>query len=167
MTARTERSITAPPRPHTGDRDAGRRAGRATGPRRRARRGRRRARASRREGTRGRARARRRERRRHRRAHRRAAARAPLGRRRGARRSTVNGTGTLRVRVGRDPADSIVAGIARQVTRAAQTKAGRQLWIERVEQRYSVLVVAGTLALLTVPLLTGAAMELVDPCSAR
>lgn len=72
---------------------------------------------------------------------------------------TVNGTGVLQVRVTRDPADSVVAGIAAQVRHATETKAGRQLWIERVEQRYSVLVVAATLALLAVPLLFGAAFE--------
>ncbi|WP_225924682.1 heavy metal translocating P-type ATPase [Pseudonocardia abyssalis] len=72
---------------------------------------------------------------------------------------TVNGTGTLRVRVTRDPADSVVAGIAVQVRRATGTKAERQLWIERIEQRYSVIVVVATLALLAVPLLLGAAFE--------
>ncbi|MDN5930749.1 MAG: heavy metal translocating P-type ATPase, partial [Pseudonocardia sp.] len=72
---------------------------------------------------------------------------------------TVNGTGTLRVRVLRDPADSVVAGIATQVRRATETKAGRQLWIERIEQRYSVIVVAATVALLAGPLLLGAAFE--------
>ncbi len=72
---------------------------------------------------------------------------------------TVNGTGTLRVRVERDPADSIVAGIAAQVEQATETKAGRQLWIEKIEQRYSVLVVAATVALLAGPLLLGAEFE--------
>ncbi|MHA6786009.1 heavy metal translocating P-type ATPase [Pseudonocardia saturnea] len=72
---------------------------------------------------------------------------------------TVNGTGTLRVRVLRDPADSVVAGIATQVRQATETKAGRQLWIERIEQRYSVIVVAATVALLAGPLLLGAAFE--------
>ncbi|MEU6699938.1 heavy metal translocating P-type ATPase [Pseudonocardia sp. NPDC046786] len=69
---------------------------------------------------------------------------------------TVNGTGMLRVRVLRDAADTVVAGVAAQVERAAETKADRQLFIERVEQRYSVLVVAATVLLLTVPLLLGA-----------
>lgn len=72
---------------------------------------------------------------------------------------TVNGTGTMRVRVVRDPADSVVAGIAAQVRHATDTKAHRQLWIEHVEQRYSVTVVVGTLALLGLPLLFGAAFE--------
>lgn len=69
---------------------------------------------------------------------------------------TVNGTGLLRVRVLRDAGDSVVAGVAAQVQRAAETKSGRQLFIERVEQRYSIVVVVATLLLLTVPLLLGA-----------
>jgi cation transport ATPase len=69
---------------------------------------------------------------------------------------TVNGTGVLRVRVLRDAADSVVAGIAAQVERAAETKSTRQLLVERVEQRYSVVVVAATVLLLAVPLLRGA-----------
>ncbi|SFM65556.1 heavy metal-(Cd/Co/Hg/Pb/Zn)-translocating P-type ATPase [Pseudonocardia ammonioxydans] len=72
---------------------------------------------------------------------------------------TVNGTGVLRVRVLRDAADSVVAGVAAQVERAAGTKARRQLFVERVEARYSVLVVAATVGLLTVPLLFGAPFE--------
>ncbi|MBW0105968.1 heavy metal translocating P-type ATPase [Pseudonocardia sp. KRD291] len=69
---------------------------------------------------------------------------------------TVNGTGVLRVRVARDAADSVAAGIAVQVARASETRSHRQLFIERVEQRYSVVVVVAALALLTVPLLAGA-----------
>ncbi|WP_085913304.1 MULTISPECIES: heavy metal translocating P-type ATPase [Pseudonocardia] len=72
---------------------------------------------------------------------------------------TVNGTGVLRIRVLRDAADTVVAGVAAQVQRAAETKADRQLFIERVEQRYSVLVVAATVLLLSVPLLLGAGFE--------
>lgn len=72
---------------------------------------------------------------------------------------TVNGTGTLRVLVTRDPAESVVAGIAAQVQHATDTKSGRQLWIEKIEQRYSVIVVAATVALLGIPLLLGAAFE--------
>ncbi|MEJ8279584.1 heavy metal translocating P-type ATPase [Pseudonocardia spirodelae] len=72
---------------------------------------------------------------------------------------TVNGTGVLRVRISRDAADTVVAGVAAQVERAAETKAHRQLFIERVEQRYSVLVVAATVLLLAVPLLLGAPFE--------
>ncbi|WP_219413005.1 heavy metal translocating P-type ATPase [Pseudonocardia nigra] len=72
---------------------------------------------------------------------------------------TVNGTGTLRVRVERDPTATVVAGIAAQVRQATETKAGRQLAIERIEQRYSTAVVVGAVALLAVPLLFGAAFE--------
>jgi heavy metal translocating P-type ATPase len=72
------------------------------------------------------------------------------------RAGTLNGTGTLRVRVDRDPSDTVVAGIAAQVRHAAETKAARQLAVERIEQRYSSAVVVGALALLVVPLLFGA-----------
>ncbi|GAA2856354.1 heavy metal translocating P-type ATPase [Pseudonocardia halophobica] len=69
---------------------------------------------------------------------------------------TLNGTGTVRVRVDRDPADTVLAGIAAQVERAAETKSKRQLFVEKVEQRYSVVVVVAALALLVGPLLFGA-----------
>ncbi len=69
---------------------------------------------------------------------------------------TVNGTGSLRVRVTADAADTVVAGIAAQVARAGETKSARQLFVERIEQRYSVAVVVATLALLAVPLAFGA-----------
>lgn len=69
---------------------------------------------------------------------------------------TVNGTGSLRVEVLRDAADSVVAGIAAQVARAGETKSARQLFVERIEQRYSVAVVVGALALLALPLAFGA-----------
>ncbi|MUL41746.1 heavy metal translocating P-type ATPase [Streptomonospora sp. PA3] len=72
---------------------------------------------------------------------------------------TVNGTGVLRVAVERDPADSVIARIVAMVEEAARTKADTQLFIEKVEQRYSVGMVAATLALFTVPLLWGAALE--------
>jgi cation-transporting P-type ATPase J len=68
---------------------------------------------------------------------------------------TRNGTGALEVRVAVDPAESVVAGIAAQVERAAETKSGRQLWVERVERRYSVIVVVAALAVFLVPLLFG------------
>ncbi|QBI54899.1 heavy metal translocating P-type ATPase [Streptomonospora litoralis] len=72
---------------------------------------------------------------------------------------TLNGTGHLRVAVERDPADTVIARIAAMVDDASRTKAATQLFIERVEQRYSVGMVAATLALFTVPLLWGAALE--------
>ncbi|WP_437045998.1 heavy metal translocating P-type ATPase [Streptomyces sp. enrichment culture] len=68
---------------------------------------------------------------------------------------TVNGTGALRVRVGRDPSDSVIARIVRMVEEASGTKAPTQLFVERIEQRYSVAMVVATLAVFTVPLAFG------------
>ncbi|WP_282696206.1 heavy metal translocating P-type ATPase [Streptomyces sp. CC208A] len=68
---------------------------------------------------------------------------------------TVNGTGVLRVRVGRDAADSVIARIVRMVEEASRTKAPTQLFIEKVEQRYSVSMVLATLAVFAVPLAFG------------
>ncbi|MGH3786460.1 MAG: heavy metal translocating P-type ATPase [Pseudonocardiaceae bacterium] len=72
---------------------------------------------------------------------------------------TVNGTGALRVRVERPAADSVIARIAAMVQQASATKAPTQLFIERVEQRYSVGVVVATLALFAVPLAFGSALQ--------
>jgi heavy metal translocating P-type ATPase len=72
---------------------------------------------------------------------------------------TLNGTGVLRVRVERDPADSVIARIVAMVAEASETKAPTQLFIEKVEQRYSLGMVAATLALFLVPLALGAALE--------
>ncbi|WP_017586047.1 heavy metal translocating P-type ATPase [Nocardiopsis ganjiahuensis] len=66
---------------------------------------------------------------------------------------TVNGTGALRVRVDRPAAESVIARIVTLVEEASATKARTQLFIEKIEQRYSVLVVVGTLLVLGVPLL--------------
>ncbi|MDQ6851115.1 MAG: heavy metal translocating P-type ATPase, partial [Actinomycetota bacterium] len=68
---------------------------------------------------------------------------------------TLNGTGALRVVVNRAAADSIVARIVAMVEDASATKAKTQLFIEKVEQRYSVGVVLITLALFFVPLVLG------------
>ncbi|MGW3392466.1 heavy metal translocating P-type ATPase [Streptomyces hydrogenans] len=68
---------------------------------------------------------------------------------------TVNGTGALRVRVGREPSDSVIARIVRMVEEASRTKAPTQLFIEKVEQRYSVSMVLATLAVFAVPLAFG------------
>ncbi len=68
---------------------------------------------------------------------------------------TLNGTGALRVRVTRDPADSVIARIVSLVEEASRTKAPTQLFIEKVEQRYSVGVVVATLAVFGVPLALG------------
>ncbi|MGV9940144.1 heavy metal translocating P-type ATPase [Streptomyces sp. NPDC003401] len=69
---------------------------------------------------------------------------------------TLNGTGVLRVRVERDPADSVVARIVTLVEEASRTKAPTQLFIEKIEQRYAVAVVAATLAVFALPLAFGA-----------
>ncbi|MFI6037392.1 heavy metal translocating P-type ATPase [Streptomyces sp. NPDC051315] len=69
---------------------------------------------------------------------------------------TLNGTGSLRVRVERDPADSVIARIVTLVEEASRTKAPTQLFIEKIEQRYAVAVVAATLAVFGVPLAFGA-----------
>ncbi|MFC0530969.1 heavy metal translocating P-type ATPase [Phytohabitans kaempferiae] len=68
---------------------------------------------------------------------------------------TINGTGALRVRVDRPAADSVVARIVAMVREASATKAPTQLFIEKVEQRYSVGVVVATLALFAIPLAFG------------
>ncbi|WP_206278518.1 heavy metal translocating P-type ATPase [Streptomyces fungicidicus] len=69
---------------------------------------------------------------------------------------TLNGTGALRVRVGRDPGDSVIARIVALVEDASRTKAPTQLFIEKIEQRYAVGVVVATLAVFGVPLAFGA-----------
>ncbi|MFF9281469.1 heavy metal translocating P-type ATPase [Streptomyces griseosporeus] len=71
---------------------------------------------------------------------------------------TLNGTGALRVRVDRDPADSVIARIVTLVEEASRTKAPTQLFIEKIEQRYAVGVVAATLAVFGVPLAFGDAL---------
>ncbi|MFV5998390.1 heavy metal translocating P-type ATPase [Streptomyces sp. NPDC056231] len=69
---------------------------------------------------------------------------------------TLNGTGALQVRVERDASDSVIARIVRMVEEASETKAPTQLFIEKVEQRYSLGMVAATLAVFLVPLAFGA-----------
>ncbi|GAA3147306.1 heavy metal translocating P-type ATPase [Planomonospora alba] len=68
---------------------------------------------------------------------------------------TMNGTGVLRVRVTRPAAESVIARIVALVEQAGTTKARTQLFIEKVEQRYSVVMVAATVALFALPLLWG------------
>jgi cation-transporting P-type ATPase J len=72
---------------------------------------------------------------------------------------TLNGTGAMRVRVDRLAGESVVARIAALVEQATQTKAKTQLFIEKIEQRYSVGMVAATIALFVVPLLWGEALQ--------
>jgi heavy metal translocating P-type ATPase len=69
---------------------------------------------------------------------------------------TLNGTGALRVRVERDASDTVIARIVRMVEEASETKAPTQLFIEKVEQRYSLGMVVATLAVFLVPLAFGA-----------
>lgn len=72
---------------------------------------------------------------------------------------TYNGTGALRVRVERPAHESVVARIVALVEEASATKAKTQLFIDKVEQRYSVGVVIATLALFLIPLAFGASFE--------
>ncbi|MFD7160071.1 heavy metal translocating P-type ATPase [Kribbella sp. NPDC059898] len=68
---------------------------------------------------------------------------------------TVNGSGVLRVRVDRPAGESVVARIAALVEEASRTKAKTQLFIDKVEQRYSIGMVTVTVLLFAVPLLLG------------
>ncbi|MGI9157007.1 MAG: heavy metal translocating P-type ATPase [Marmoricola sp.] len=72
---------------------------------------------------------------------------------------TLNGTGVLQVRVDRPAAESVVARIASLVEEASRTKARTQLFIDKVEQRYSVGMVGATVLLFAVPLLLGHALQ--------
>lgn len=69
---------------------------------------------------------------------------------------TLNGTGALRVAVERDPSESVIARIVAMVEEASETKAPTQLFIEKVEQRYSLGMVVATLAVFLIPLAFGA-----------
>ncbi|MDJ0344925.1 heavy metal translocating P-type ATPase [Streptomyces sp. H10-C2] len=69
---------------------------------------------------------------------------------------TLNGTGALRVKVERDASDSVIARIVAMVEEASETKASTQLFIEKVEQRYSLGMVFATLAVFLVPMGFGA-----------
>ncbi|WP_211370118.1 heavy metal translocating P-type ATPase [Nonomuraea turkmeniaca] len=68
---------------------------------------------------------------------------------------TLNGTGALRIRVTRSASDTVIARIVSMVEQAGATKARTQLFIEKVEQRYSVVMVAATVAVFAIPLLWG------------
>ena len=72
---------------------------------------------------------------------------------------TLNGNGALVVRVDRPAAEFVVARIVAMVEQASDTKAKTQLFIEKIEQRYSVGVVVATLLLLGVPLAFGSAFQ--------
>ena len=72
---------------------------------------------------------------------------------------TMNGNGALTLRVTRAAADSVVARIVALVDQASATKATTQLFIEKIEQRYSVGVVVVTLALFFLPLTLGVPLQ--------
>ncbi|WP_246113661.1 heavy metal translocating P-type ATPase [Streptomyces montanus] len=69
---------------------------------------------------------------------------------------TLNGTGALRVRVERDPSDSVIARVVALVEEASRTKAPTQLFVERIEHRYALGMVAATVLVFAVPLAFGA-----------
>ncbi|MEV6810037.1 heavy metal translocating P-type ATPase [Streptomyces sp. NPDC051132] len=71
---------------------------------------------------------------------------------------TLNGAGALRVKVERDASESVIARIVAMVEEASETKAPTQLFIEKVEQRYSLGMVVATLAVFLLPLAFGADM---------
>nr|WP_319943861.1 heavy metal translocating P-type ATPase [Nocardia aurantia] len=72
---------------------------------------------------------------------------------------TLNGTGALRIRVDRHAAESVVARIAALVEEAGRTKARTALFIEKIEQRYSLGMVAVTVAVFVIPLLAGDSVD--------
>ena len=72
---------------------------------------------------------------------------------------TVNGSGVLHLVVTRDPSQTVVARIVELVAEASATKARTQLFIEKIEQRYSVGVVVATVALIAIPLSLGAPLQ--------
>lgn len=72
---------------------------------------------------------------------------------------TLNGTGVLRIRVDRQASDTVVARVVALVEEASATKAQTQLFIEKIEQRYAIGVVAATLALFALPLGFGEALQ--------
>jgi heavy metal translocating P-type ATPase len=72
---------------------------------------------------------------------------------------TLNTNGFLRVRVNRPASESVVARIVALVEQASATKAKAQLFVEKIEQRYSVTVVLTTLLVFAVPLALGASLR--------
>ncbi|SIS23482.1 heavy metal translocating P-type ATPase [Williamsia sterculiae] len=72
---------------------------------------------------------------------------------------TLNGTGMLRLRADRRAEDSVVARIAALVDDASSTKATTQLFIEKIEQRYSIGMVAVTVAVFAIPILFGDSLQ--------
>lgn len=72
---------------------------------------------------------------------------------------TVNGSGALSVRVAKAAKDSVVSRIVTLVEEASATKAKTQLFIEKVEQRYSVGVIVATLLVFFLPVSFGESLE--------
>ncbi len=72
---------------------------------------------------------------------------------------TLNGTGTLTITVTGAAAGTVLARIVAMVEEASQTKARTQLFIEKVEQRYSLGMVTATAALFAIPLMLGEAFQ--------
>nr|WP_228046133.1 heavy metal translocating P-type ATPase [Saccharopolyspora sp. HNM0983] len=72
---------------------------------------------------------------------------------------TLNGTGALQIRVAQRAEGTVVARIGALVDRATRTKARTQLFIDRIEQRYSIGVVVATLAVFAVPLALGESLQ--------
>ena len=68
---------------------------------------------------------------------------------------TLNGAGALRISVNRAAEDSVIARVVALVARASETKAPTQLFIERIEQIYSIGVVVATLLVFFIPLALG------------
>ncbi|HEX5346348.1 MAG TPA: heavy metal translocating P-type ATPase [Pseudonocardiaceae bacterium] len=72
---------------------------------------------------------------------------------------TSNGGGALRVRVTKPAHETVVARIVAMVEQASATKAKTQLFIEKIEQRYSIGMVTATVALFVIPLVWGAELQ--------
>ena len=72
---------------------------------------------------------------------------------------TRNGTGALRVRVSRAASDTVVARIVAMVEQASATKARTQLFVEKIERRYSLGMVTATVLLFAIPLIAGAPFQ--------
>ncbi len=68
---------------------------------------------------------------------------------------TVNGTGSLTVRITSPASESVVARMVSLVAEASETKSTRALFVEKVEQRYSLGVVIATLVVFALPLALG------------
>ncbi|MBY4128025.1 heavy metal translocating P-type ATPase [Rhodococcus fascians] len=72
---------------------------------------------------------------------------------------TINGTGAVKIRIDVDPSETIIARIVTMVEHASETKAEKQLFIERVEQYYSKTIVLCTALIFAVPMALGNDLE--------